>query len=153
MKLQISPIRIVKDHLTVWYEHGENVDIVMELKNLTFAKDSLQSISAFHVLDHFFEKEAIQALSNWHACLKKGGTAYVVVDDFEYISRKFVGGDIGIDYLNEHFSHPMYFTKDNLIRSLSAAGFIENEMRIWYADVTDMFRKNEYELIIAATKI
>ena len=153
MKLQLSPQKIVKDHLTVWHEHGSEVDIVMDLKNLTFAPDSIESLCAFHVADHFFEDETRKAFKNWYECLKQNGTLYVVVDNFELIARKFVGGDINISMINERFSHPMQFTKDNLILFLSEAGFIDHEMRIWYADIPEMFTKGEYDFVIAAKKI
>jgi len=47
----------------------------------------------------------------------------------------------------------MQFTKDNLILFLSEAGFIDHEMRIWYADIPEMFTKGEYDFVIAAKKI
>lgn len=153
MKLQLSSRKIVKDHLTVWHEHGAEVDIVMDLKNITFAPDSVESLCAFHVAEHLFEDEVKTAFKNWHACLKQNGTLYVVVDNFELVARKFVGGDISIAMVNEQFNNPMQFTKDNLILYLSEAGFIDHEMRIWYADVPEMFAKGEYDFVIAAKKI
>ncbi len=155
MKIQLSPRRIVEGAITVWHEHSPEVDIVMDLKNLTFAPDSLDLICAIHVLDHFFPDEAATALINWRKCLKpnKQGALFVVVDDFEYIARELLGGEINIDIVNEKFTHPMQFSRDNLIRYIFDAGFPENNCRIWYADIPNLMTRKEHELVMSTEKI
>lgn len=133
--------------MTVWYEHGPEVDVVMDLKNLTFAPGSVEAIYSFHVLDHLFASEIAGVLKNWKACLKQNGVLFVVVDDFEFISRAFVGGDISIDQFNESFSHPAYLTRDNLLSYCLQAGFKEDGPKIWFDHVGDLFPKMDYELI------
>lgn len=147
MKIQFSNTRIIKDATTVWYEPGPEVDLVMDLKNLTFRPGSVETIYSFHVLDHFFPAEAQTALNNWKSCLKPGGKMYIVVDDFELITRSFISGDFPADFFNEHFSHPMYFTQDNLLSFVIKSGFKDSNAKIWYADVPDQFKKTRYELI------
>ena len=158
MKIQLSKTRIVKDAVTVWFEHGPEVDIVMDLKKLTFAPNSIEVIFAFHVLDHFFPEEVGEALINWRKVLKGNGNAvFIIVDNFEYITRGFVGGDISVDLFNQQHACPTHFTQDNLIAVCKAAGYDDNQMKIWYLDVPDgqngtLFLKKEFELVISAEK-
>lgn len=158
MKIQLSPTRIVKDAVTVWYEHGPEVDIVMDLKALSFAENSIDALFAFHVLDHFFPNEVDTALKNWRKILKpKGNAMYIVVDDFEYIARAFVGGDITVDLINSQHACPSHFTQDNLIAACKSVGFIDEAMKLWYADMPDgnngiLFPKTAWELVLSAEK-
>lgn len=160
MKIQLSPTRIIKDAVTVWYEHGPEVDIVMDLKKMTFAANSIEAIFAFHVLDHFFPHEVGEALVNWRKILKpNGNAAFIVVDNFEYIARAFVGGDISVDLINEQHACPTHFTQDNMITVCKAAGFSDDHMKIWFTDVPDggktggiLVPKKEWELVVSVEK-
>ena len=49
MKIQLSNKKIIPDVLTVWQEAGPEVDIVMDLRKLTFAENSLDEIGRAHV--------------------------------------------------------------------------------------------------------
>lgn len=149
MKIQLAPVKIIKDMTNIWQEG--NADIVMDLKNLTFKEGSLEEIYSFHVLDHLFPQEIIEALNSWKRCLKKGGKLYIIVDDFEYICRALVGGDINVDKFNEQFAHPMNFTRDNLIAYLRKVGFEMEEIVLWFANLPS-FDRQHYELIVSATK-
>ena len=147
MKIQLSNTRIIKDALTVWYEHGPEVDIVMDLKNLTFAPGSIEELYSFHVLDHLFVSEILATMKNWKACLGPAGVMYVVVDDFEVLARGFVSGDFSIDFWNDNFSHPACITRDSLLGFCVKAGFSVDGPKIWYDDVPDRFKKEKYDLI------
>jgi len=152
-RIQIAPHHIVKDVETVWHEHGPEVDMVMDPKHLTFAPNSLDALYSFHVLDHLFLDEISVAIQNWRACLKPGGELFIVVDDFETLARQFVGGDILIGQLNERYTHPVQFTRDNLIEYVSAAGFGDGSIKIWFADVPELFTRRETELVISGQKV
>lgn len=152
-KIQLSPTRIVQDAITVWSEPGPEVDIVMDLKNLTFREGSIEEIYSFHVLDHFFPDEVTQALQSWKKCLEVGAKIFIIVDDFEYICRGYVGGDLSIDLINERYNHPTQFTNDNLIFFLKEAGFKEDLASKWFADiVADKFPRKHFELVIDTRK-
>ena len=153
-KIQLSNKRIIKDVTTVWYEHGPEVDIVMDLKKLTFAPGSLEEIYTFHVLDHIFPNEVKDIIANWKNCLKKGGKLIVVADDFDFLSRAYIGGDFSIDFYNENFTHPMYFNRESLCQVLADAGFPEKEIVIWFQDVVregvTIIPKAQHEIIFQA---
>lgn len=153
MNIQLSPRKILKDFITVWHEHGPEVDIVMDLKALTFASDSIETLCAFHVLDHLFPEETVVALMNWKKCLKRGGSLFIVVDDFEQIARELLSGEINVKIFNDRFTHPMQFTKDSLVDYIFDSGYSEKESRIWYTDVPNFFTKADHELVISTQKI
>ncbi len=152
MKIQISPERTIDGYTTVWPQAGPDVDIVMDPKALTFRPGSLDEICTFHVLDQLFIDEARTALRNWFACLKPGGRLYITVDDFEYVARAFVGGDISIDMFNEHHSHATQFDQKLLGTLLLTTGFLEPNIAIWFEGVPDLFKKKHYEIVISAQK-
>lgn len=152
MKIQLSPKKLIKDALCVWNEHGPEVDIVMDLKNLTFAPGSIEVIFTFHVLDHLFSDEVPVALDNWKKCLKKDGELFLVVDDFEYICRAVVGGDIPVEMFNERHAHAVQFSPESLIKCISSAGFPTDKAIVWYESEIDLFKKKHYELLIVAKK-
>lgn len=151
IKIQITPKRIIKDAMTVWNEPGPEVDIVMDPKTLTFRPESVGAIYAFHVLDHLFPSEIKPALDNWRRCLGSGGKLFVLVDDFEYICRGFVGGDVSIEMINDLHSHPTQFSRDYLIAQLKLCGFGEDKQIIWF-ESPDFMPKAHYELLIEAKK-
>lgn len=150
--IQLSPIRVVPDVITVWNKPGPEVDIVMDLHNLTFQEGSLEEIFSFHVLQHLFIEEIPPAIENWYKCLKKGGEIYIVSNDYEFIARSFVGGDIAIEDLNKNFSCPTQLTKEYLIDLVAASGFKSEAMKVWYLDVPNKFKKAEHELVLSGTK-
>ena len=154
MKIQLSPKRIIPDAVTVWHESGPDVDLVMDLKNLTFRENSVEAIFAFHVLDHLFGHEIPVALASWYKCMEvKTGVLFVIADDFEFIARSFIGGDINIEHINAEFTHPFQFTKDNLIGYIANAGFDLDHVKVWYVDVPNLFKKEPHELVFSAEKI
>lgn len=139
--------------MTVWQEPGEEVDLMMDLRNLTFKENSIDEIYAFHVLDHLFLEEIPRAIESWRKCLKSGGKIYFVVDDFEIIARQFVSGDFAINDFNKNFSHPTQFTKENMVDFLANKGFVETKIVIWYDGVKTLIDKAPHELVMSAEKI
>ena len=156
MKIQLSPTRIVKDAMTVWHEEGPEVDLVMDIKRLTFADNSLDSIFCFHVLDRLYPTEILGTMQNWYSKLKPGtGSLFIVADDYEFITRSFVGGDLNIDMINNRFTHPTQFTQQSLIDSFLNAGFNVNDVVIWYTTDSTKdfnFEKQPHELVMSGDK-
>jgi len=151
IKIQLSHKRVIPDAMTVWYEEGPEVDLVMDVKKLTFAPGSVSRLYAFHVLEHMFPKDVVPALANWKACLAPGGQMFVVNDDFEVVARSLIGGDVSIDQFNSGFTHPTYLTRDNMVAALEAVGIPQDRIVLWFADVTDQFPKAEHELVVSVT--
>lgn len=152
MKIQISPTRIVKDALTVWNEAGPEVDIVMDLKNLGFAENSIEAIYSFHVIEHLFDSEILEAIGNWKKCMMPGKDMFIVTDNWEHLCRLYVGGELNIFDFNKNFSYPTKISEENMIQYLHDNGYPDGNVRLWYADVPDLFKKKDHELIVAAKK-
>lgn len=139
--------------MTVWQDAGPEVDVVMDLKALTFRPGSVKMLVVHHVLDRLFEDEAIAALKNWFDCLEKGGKLYIVADDFEYIARAFVGGDIDIGIFNRNHGHASQWDRKSLGDAIIGTGFPEAHVKIWFGEgIPDLIDRRHYELVIEATK-
>lgn len=151
-KIDLSPVRITKDALVVWQEPGPEVDVVMDLKHLTFRPGSIEQIVAHHVLDGLFMDEALSAVKNWKDCLAPGGKLYCVTDDFEYIARAFIGGDIDIGVFNRNHSHASQWDRKLLGDTLISLGFPEPSVKIWFDEVPGVVGRKHYELLIEASK-
>lgn len=151
-KIQLSNKKIVPDALVVWSSPGPEVDIVMDLKNLTFRDGSIEEIFVFHVLDHLFPEECQAAASNWFRCLANGGKVHTLSDNFEYIARAFVGGDISIDLFNDLHNHPHQTTQDNVVKILRSSGFKEDKISIWLDGSPNHMKKTHFEIILTAQK-
>lgn len=151
-KIQISPVRKIKDMMTVWSEPGPEVDVVMDLQNLTFRPGSISEIYAFHVVDHLFPEQGIRAIKNWNECLSVEGKLHLLNDNFEYICRAFIGGEISIDLYNDIHNHPCQLTRDNLIAMLKKGQFIEDGMVFWIEGAPAGMPKQHFEFILTATK-
>lgn len=151
-KIQLSPVRIIPNVITVWNRPGPEVDIVMELHDLKFKKNSLDAIYSFHVVEHLFMNEIVGAVQNWTDMLEHQGELFIVTNDFDFIARSYVGGDILLEDINKKFTTPCQLTRDVLTDMLIVSGFYPNDIRVWYTDVTDLFKKEDYELIVAAKR-
>lgn len=153
MKIQISDKRIIPDALTVWHQAGPNVDIVMDPKNLTFGEGLITELYAFHVVERLFPEEIVQALSSWYRCLATAGKIHAVSDDFQYIARAFVGGDISIEMFNNIHNHASHLDQDYLVGMLTTAGFKPQEVNVWLDNAApDGITKQHFEFILTAVK-
>ena len=52
-------------------------DVVSDVKTLPFDTDSVDTMAAIHVLEHFYEWEAVDVLKEWRRVLKPGGQLIV----------------------------------------------------------------------------
>lgn len=151
MRIQISPTRIVADVPTVWNEQGPEVDFVFkDLKDIGMRFGSIDEMYVFHVFEHFFDGEIVPAFKQWKSLMARGGKIFVIVDDWEFISRAFLGGEFDIDVMNKNFSYPTKITRDSVVRYLEAAGISQHDMSFWYVDVPNLFPKKEYEIVVSA---
>lgn len=152
MKIQLSDKKIIKDAMTIFSHPGPEVDVVMDLKNITLREGSVSEMYAFHVVDHLFPEDSLEAVKNWYKILNPGAKIHLINDDFEYLARAFVGGDIDIEIMNGMHNHPCQCTQENVINMLKQAGFDENKIVYWYGGAPDGVDKKHYEFILTATK-
>jgi ubiquinone/menaquinone biosynthesis C-methylase UbiE len=53
--------------------HSDIADIKCDLRKLEIASDSADAVAAIHVLEHFYEWEAFDVLTEWKRILKPNG--------------------------------------------------------------------------------
>lgn len=151
MKLQLSEKRIIPDAITVWQEPGPEVDIVMDVRNLTFGQGSVEELHVFHVLEHLFPKEVLPALVSWKNCLKSEAKIITIVDNFESIARDYIGAGISIHELNSFFSTPTRFDHESLFNLFLKAGFKEGDIIKWnHSTENGFYKMQEHELIFSS---
>jgi len=157
MIVELSPKKIIGGAFTCWNQPEPGVDLVVDLKNLTFKENSIDELYTFHILDHLFENEINIAIKSWKKCLKPGAHLFIIVDNFEYLARSFIGGDMSIDELNADFTHPTDITRENLLRYFREAGFNEDSVIEWSKGIINdknemILKKEDYEIIFSSKK-
>lgn len=153
MKIQISPTRRIPDMFTIWFKPGPEVDLVIDPRDpygIKFRPGFVEVIYAFGVLGHSEEARIIPMLKQWVSTLKEGGELYIVEQDFEYLSRAIVGGDLKIEEFNQDFRFTTYLTPEKMSRYMEEAGFPTGEQREWYDP--PLFKKQHFEKILSGTK-
>lgn len=153
MKIQIAPTRRIKDMFTVWHKPGPEVDLVIDPRNpygINFRPGFVEVIYDFGLLGLTEEAKIEPTLKQWATTLKVGGELYLIENDFEYLARAIVGGDLKIEEFNQDFRATTYMTPEKMSRYLEAAGFAIPEQREWYEPPT--FTKQHYEKILSGTK-
>ncbi|MGH9770374.1 MAG: class I SAM-dependent methyltransferase [Candidatus Acidiferrales bacterium] len=128
------------DFVNVDQRELPGVDIVAEIGNLPFTKDSLDEIASAHLLEHFPQEELQRRLlPYWFSLLKPGSVFRAVVPDGDAMVTMLAGGNYsfedfrsvlfgGQDYDGDF--HYNLFTPNSLSRLLEQAGFTEVEIPV-----------------------
>ena len=132
--------RILSGYINIDVEPFSDKVIVMDVRSLEFADESIDEILAEQVLEHLPYFETQEILWEWWRVLRFGGVLKIVVPDFEKIARAYLGGKIDRDIL--HFSlfnsivdsekqtpHLCTFDKSCLRQLLEKEGFQILEMK------------------------
>jgi len=154
MKIQITPIRKIDDAMMVWHEGVNDVDLVMDPRppyGLKFRPGTIKDIYAFDILSQTKPAQLQEMINGWYNLLAPGGTLYVVENDFEYIARALVGGELSIEEFNQDFIQKSYLTRELIVNILQSAGFPEGSQRLWSHDGIK-FKVAMHQLIISGTK-
>ena len=67
-------------------------DVVCTVDQLPFLEDSLESLLACHIIEHFPYAQIRDVLSEWRRALAPGGDITVVTPNFEFITRGYEEG-------------------------------------------------------------
>lgn len=152
MKIQISPTKKIKDALSIWHKAGPEVDLVIDPRKdgLPFRENTIQVIYALNILGLSKHKNIPAILNNFYKLLKHDGELYIVEQDFDYINRAYISGDLPIREFNERSRKQSYINGEELARLLKLAGFSDKNMRFWYGGLK--FKKEDFELVMSAKK-
>jgi len=153
MRIEISPKRRLEDTLVIWPEAGPDVDIVLDpsTDGLKFRDGSIQVIYAFNILGLTEPDMVFNLVHNLYKLLEPKGELYIIENDFDYINRAYLGGDLSITELNTNFRRKTYLNQEEIIRIMKLAGFVnEKDMRIWFTGLK--FERQHFEMVLSAVK-
>ncbi len=141
----------VEGYTNVDIRYLPGVDEVANVKFLRqYSPNTINTIYASHVLEHFGRWEYLSVLQRWYELLEEGGTLRLAVPNFESVCRWYrETGDIskvmgilygGQDY-DENF-HYVTFDFNSLSRDLKSIGF--KEVRTYDRDATEHAHIDDY---------
>ena len=116
--------------------YGQCADLVADLRKLPHPDNHADEIAAIHVFEHFFVREALAVLKEWHRVLKPGGRLTLELPCLDKIisllQQKSVPiwvmfGLYGDPRTHNHIEdlHKWCWSKNDLERLLIDAGFRE----------------------------
>lgn len=152
MKIQISKEKKVDDAMVVWHEQSPDVDLVLDFRSSykNFKPGSVKVIYSFGLLGETEPDKIIDTLKSLIKILEVGGELYIIEQDFDYILRALLGGDLSIKEFNESYRKNTYLNQDEIVNLLENVGFPNKEQR-WWQESTKFTKKNS-EIIISAVK-
>lgn len=154
-KIQIAPERFIPDTMTVWPEEGPEVDLVADPRlpgGLKLRPGTIKVIYAIGILGKTEFSRIDAVLAELTAMLEPGGQIYIIENDFDFILRSILGGEIKVETFNDCFIQKSYLNHDIIIGKLEKAGFINDKMAIWYDFPNMKFSRKEHQIIISAIK-
>jgi len=153
LKIQISPTKKVDGAMVVWHEKNDDVDLVMDARppyGLKFKPGSVKVIYAFGLLGITRQEKIPELLKNLVEILEVGGELYIIEQDFDYILRAVLGGDLPLREFNKDYSQITHINQEEIVNFLERAGFPVKE-QVWWQD-SPIFHKKNSEIIIMAKK-
>ena len=79
----------MEGYINVDIRSNNAVDIVSDLKNLSFKPSTFDVIYSCAVIEHFGRKEWFNLLKSWTTLLKPGGKIYLSTSDFDAITERY----------------------------------------------------------------
>jgi hypothetical protein len=153
LKIQISPRKMVDDALVIWPEQTPDVDLVLDPRpphGLKMKPGSVKVIYAFGILGLTQFNKIPEMLKSFVSALQVGGELYIIEQDFDYMLRALLGGDLTIREFNDEYHRVSYLNQEEIVVLLEKAGFPDKDQRWWHEGVK--FEKKNSEIIISATK-
>ena len=126
--------------LTVDLSTEHDVDVRSDVSDLSAFKDgSVETIYASHILEHFPHVRTQYVLEEWFRVLKKGGSLFVSVPDFDraielYTKRGLTDYLVNLLYGDQGYPlayHYAPFTAGRMFSLLNKAGFSDFKRIKW----------------------
>jgi predicted SAM-dependent methyltransferase len=107
-------------------------DLVCRVECLPFADDSVESMVASHIIEHFSYLTVEEVLAEWHRALKPGGDILIITPNFGYVAHGYAEGWMdhtearnrafgGQDYTGNY--HYNLFDSQSMGQALENTGF------------------------------
>lgn len=142
----------LEGYINVDIQKGDNVDIVADVRNLSFEENSFDVIYNCAILEHLGRREWPDVLAHWAKFLKPGGKLYTSTTDFEALIKRYnVTGNLPelLGFLvggqkDPYDHHGMVFDFAVLKETLESVGF-ESVMRYdWRTFDTGLQELDDY---------
>lgn len=153
MKIQISPTKKVNDAMVVWHEQLPEVDLTIDPRppyGLKFKPGTIKVIYVFGLLGITAKDRIVDLLKSLVKLLEIGGELYIIEQDFDYILRSMLGGDLTISEFNDDYRRVTYLNQDEIVKYLEMVGFPSKE-QVWWQESAKFVKKNS-EIIISTIK-
>lgn len=100
-----------------------NPDVVADVTNLPYERDSIDFIYAGHIIEHIDENMTYQTIQSWHNALKPGSCVMCVAPDASIAMQMYKDGEIDDKKLNyilfANGEHKQFFDQKKLIKVFS----------------------------------
>jgi predicted SAM-dependent methyltransferase len=152
MNIQIAPKKMIKDTFVVWPWGGEEVDLITDLRHeyLGLKAESAKAIYVYNFLGMCRPEEIQDIIENLKSILKPGGKLFIIEQDFDYITRSYVSGDLPLNELNKDFNRETFLSQEECTKILHNNGFLSSEQQIWKD--RKMFNAEHYQFILSGVK-
>jgi predicted SAM-dependent methyltransferase len=132
--------RYIKNYINIDIQKSDTVDVVADIMDLPYKKNTVNLIYACSVLEHFGKNNNLNFFRNtsyknlleyWYSLLEPGGEIYIGVPNFksvceEYLEKGNLSSLLGFlvgGQKNEEDLHGMVFDFPLLFKTLSDIGF------------------------------
>lgn len=123
--------KTIKDFINIDIQPGDNVNVVADISNLPYEKNTVDEIYSCAAIEHFGRNNWTTVVSHWYDILKEGGVLRISTADFEsccleYLENKEIEKLFGLiiggqkDYTDQH---GMIFDFKFLKKELEKIGF------------------------------
>jgi len=122
----------------------DGADVCSDLRTLPYAEGSVDRVAAIHVLEHFYEWEALPLITEWQRVLKPGGVMILELPCMDKVLsylvrcvRESVPANLAFSwwvfwgnpaYHSPAMCHKWGYTIDSVQALLRQAGFVEIQM-------------------------
>jgi len=152
MNIQIAPRKIVDDAMVVWTQLLPEVDLAMNPRiGILFKSKSIDVVYAMDILGQSSLNEGKKIINEIYRVLKPGGEVYIIENDFEFINRALVSGDISVKDFNKNLLRETYYDQLLLVELLNNSGFPAKEQRTWTGKGIKI-KVKQHQLIISGKK-
>jgi len=110
-------VDIRADYINIDHRELEGIDVVADVLDMPFQRETLQEIFASHVVEHFIQRDFEKILKYWFSLVREGGVLHFILPNIEDMAKKYAEGDLtweefrsvalgGQDYASDyHFNH------------------------------------------------